>query len=352
MKPQPIHKRFLDLSLLLVLALSFAACSSPAPAGTATGSTKAPPPKEVRVAYFANLTHIQPLVGMQRGTFQQELGTVVVKPTVFNAGPAEIEAIFAGSIDIGYIGPSPAVNGYIKSNRAALRVVAGAMSGGASLVVRPDAGITTPESLKGKRLASPQLGNTQDVALRYYLKDHGLKTVDEGGDVRVINISNSDILTLFQRKEVDGAWVPEPWVARLVNEAGGKLFLDERDLWPNGRFATTVVVVRKDFLDKYPDVVSQWLKAHVEVSQWIKDHPEEAKAVVSEELKKLTGATLPPEVLMQSLGRMSVETDPMVDSIKIGAEHSHALGFLGTQKLDLGDLYDSRPLEAVTNGKP
>lgn len=217
--------------------------------------------------------------------------------------------------------------------------------------MRPDAGITTPESLKGKRLASPQLGNTQDVALRYYLKDHGLKTTEEGGDVRVINISNADILSLFQRKEVDGSWVPEPWVARLMNEAGGKRFLDERDLWPNGQFATTVVVVRKDFLDKYPDVVDQWLKAHLEVSQWIKDHPEDAKAVVSEELKKLTGATLSPEFLTQSLGRMSVETDPMSGSIKVGADHSYARGFLGTHKLDLSALYDPRPLEAAANGK-
>ncbi len=330
----------------LLLAAGVACGSAAQPASTATAtvqpdqtvtsasqSTATPTPKPrpnvIHVGYFPNVTHIQPNVGM--ATFQQELGDVKIDAKVFNAGPSEIEALFAGAIDIGYIGPSPAVNGYIQSGGKALRVIAGAASGGASFVVRADTGIASPKDLAGKRLASPQLGNTQDIALRSYLAQNGLKTVENGGTVTVQPIANPGILSLFLRKELDGAWVPEPWATRLVREAGGKIFLDERTIWPQGKFSTTIVIVRKEFLDQYPDVVKSWLKAHVEVTQWVQQHPAEARQALKESIAKLTNQTLDDAVLADSLGRTDIAYDPVETSIVTAAQRAYDLGFLKSQ---------------------
>ncbi len=185
------------------------------------------------------------------------------------AGPAEIEALFANEIDLGYVGPSPAINGYVKSHGQALRIIAGAASGGAEFIVRPGANIKSPSDLSGKKLATPQLGGTQDVSLRYYLQQHGLHPADKGGTVQIVPTDNPNILTLFKQGKIDGAWVPEPWATRLIVEGKGQLFVDERSLWPNGKFVTTEVIVRKAFLDQHPDVVNTFLKAHVDTIQYI-----------------------------------------------------------------------------------
>jgi NitT/TauT family transport system substrate-binding protein len=199
----------------------------------------------IRVGAFPNITHPQAMVGKSNGWFEKAMGSQVrIEWKSFNAGPSAIEALFAGAIDMTYIGPNPAISGYVRSNGEALRIVAGATSGGAALVVRNNAGIRKPEDFHGKKVASPQMGNTQDVALRAWLKANGMKTTDKGGDVQVIPLANPDQLTLFLKKELDGAWAPEPWATRLIKEGNGRLFLDERTLWPNGQFITSHLIVR------------------------------------------------------------------------------------------------------------
>lgn len=303
---------------------------------------------EIRVGYFPNLTHSQAVIGAARGTFQDSIGPdIPIKFTVFNAGPSAIEALSAGAIDITYVGPNPAINGYLRSNGKNLRVVAGACSGGAVLVVRSGAGIHKPGDLSGKRLATPQLGNTQDVALRHYLAVNGLKTVEKGGTVRLTPIANPDIYTLFKRGEIDGAWVPEPWGARLVREAGGRVFLDERTLWPGGRFSTTIVVVSEKFLREHPDLVKKWIEAHVELTLWIQANPAEAKSVVNSEIKRLTGKELPLPVMDDALARMMVTYDPLYGTLEEMARGAYDAGFLGDKKPDLRLLCDLRLLNQI-----
>ena len=240
----------LRLSLLFA-CLTFAACG-----GSTSPSSGGSPSVTVRLGYFPNLTHAVALVGVARGTFQKALGSnVTLQTKIFNAGPAEIEALFANEIDIGYVGPAPAINGYVKSNGQALRIIAGAASGGALFIVRPQSNIKSASDLAGKKIADPQQGGTQDVALRYYLLNHGLKPADKGGTVQIVPTDNATILTLFQEGRVDGAWVPEPWATRLVVEGNGQIFLDERSLWPGGKFVTTDVIVSTKFLTQHADLV-------------------------------------------------------------------------------------------------
>ena len=210
--------------------------------GGAQRASAEPPP--VRIGYFANITHAQALVGKANGTFEKRMG-VKIDWKGFNAGPTAMEALLSGALDIAYVGPNPAVNAYLRSGGKALRVISGACSGGAALVVHRESGVTRPADLKGKRVASPELGNTQDVALRHWLATQGLKP---NRDVKVLPVKNSEIMLLFQQKQIAAAWVPEPWVSRLVAEAGGTIMVDERSLWPEGRFTTAVVVVSGAFL--------------------------------------------------------------------------------------------------------
>jgi NitT/TauT family transport system substrate-binding protein len=185
----------------------------------------------LRIGYFPNINHAQAVIGLGRGDFQNALGdNVQVTTQIFNAGPSAIEALFANQIDVTYIGPNPAINGYVQSNGEALRIISGAASGGAVFVVRNDSGINSPQDLANKKFATPELGNTQDIALRNYLLDNGLNTIEKGGNVEVLTAKNPDIVTLFLTKQIDGAWVPEPWGETLVNEGGGRIFVDEREM--------------------------------------------------------------------------------------------------------------------------
>jgi NitT/TauT family transport system substrate-binding protein len=274
---------------------------------------------------------------------------IKIEAKTFNAGPEEIEALFADEIDIGYIGPNPAINGYIKSSGEALRVIAGATSGGASFVVRSDAGIKSAKNLSSKKLASPKLGNTQDVALRNYIVKNGLQTKDKGGQVEVVNAESADILTLFVKKEVDGAWVPEPWASRLVKEGSGKIFLDERKLWPKGEFITANIIVRKKFLDANPGLVKKWLKGHVEATSWINENKEEAKDILNAEIKVLTGKQLADDVLSSAFERLTVTNDPVKSSLFEAANSAFALGFIKSK--DLKNIYDLNPLNNVLKEK-
>ncbi len=323
------------------IILTLAGCQSAA----ATPSEKL----IIRVGYFPNITHSQALIGMARGDFQKALGNnVEIQATQFNAGPSVIEAIFAGQIDLSYIGPNPAINGFIKSEGKALRIVCGATSGGAALVVRPEANIKTAADLAGKKIASPQLGNTQDVALRRYILDNGLKTLENGGTVEVVPTDNPLILDMFRLGDIDGAWVPEPWASRLIVEGGGELFLDERDLWTetNGEFVTAHIIVSTKFLSEHPDLVKAWIKAHVEVTQWELAHPAEAQALLNTEIEKLTGKKLAAEVLSMAWGRMKVTWDPISASLFTSAQSAFEAGFLKEEPV-LDGIYDLSLLNEV-----
>lgn len=258
-----------------------------------------------------------------------------------------IEALYAGEIDLAYIGPNPAVNGYVRSNGATLRIVAGATSGGASLVVHPAAGIGAPGDLAGKRLATPQYASTQDVAMRAYLAAQGLRTTDQGGDVMVLPTQNPEIITLFQKGELDGAWVPEPWATRLVVEAGGLRLIDERELWPGGRFVTTQLIASTRFLDAQPELLRAFLRGHLDTIAFIDADRDEAMRLVNQQLERVTTRPLPPEVLAEAMGRVAFTYDPLAATLLVSAERAHALGFLGYRELDLSQIYALEPLNAV-----
>jgi NitT/TauT family transport system substrate-binding protein len=303
--------------------------------------------ERVRVGYFPNLTHAVAIIGLAQGTFARSLGEGVALDTkVFNAGPAEIEALFAGEIDIGYIGPGPAITGFVRSKGKALRVVAGAASGGASLVVRGDAGIAAAKDLAGKKLASPQIGNTQDVALRTYLVAAGLRTSDKGGNVTVLPVANPDILTLFSRKELDGAWVPEPWAAMLRRQAGGKELVDERSLWPDGKFPTTVVIVSTRFLADHRPIVLAWLRGQAEAVRYIGEHPGEAKAAVNRAIGTLTTREIGADVLDDAWQRIRFSNEVSADALAKLAKDAESLGYLPSS--DMTDLIDAEPLREAS----
>ncbi len=303
------------------------------------------PAEKIRVGYFPNITHAQALVGLADGTFQRALGPeVAIETKVFNAGPSAVEALFAKAIDLAYIGPGPAINGYVRSG-GILTVVAGSCSGGVALVVRDDVPIRTAADLRGKKLATPQLGNTQDIAARLYLKKNGLAPVGNGGDVQVLPIANPDQLTLFQRKNLDAAWAPEPWATRLVQEGHGRIFLDERALWPDRRFATTVIVVSVRFLEEHPDLVVRWLRGHREVTQWIQEHPAQARASAGREIQKITTKGLPDRILTEAWKRLDFTTDPIPASLSAMAESAYALGLLGREQPDVRGLVDLQYLD-------
>ncbi len=333
-------------ALFIVIALALAGCA----AQSSTGSSNTQ--VTVNLGYFPNITHAVALVGVARGTFKKALGAnVTLNSKIFNAGPAEIEALLAGDIDIGYVGPSPAVNGFVQSHGQALRIIAGASSGGVIFVVRPGANIHTPTDLANKTIADPQIGGTQDVSLRYYLKQHGLKTSDNGGNVHVIATENAEILTLFKQGKIDGAWVPEPYASRLIVEDHGVAFLDERSLWSGGQFVTTNVIVRTAFLNEHPDVVNKFLQAHVETVEYMLSNATSAKTIVNNEIKNLTGKGLTSTELSLAFSHLDITYDPLADTLTQQANRAYSLGYLGSSQPNLNGIYDLGPLNQVLSSK-
>ncbi|HKS77078.1 MAG TPA: aliphatic sulfonate ABC transporter substrate-binding protein [Terriglobales bacterium] len=302
----------------------------------------------IRVGAFPNITHPQAMVGKANGWFEKAMGpNVKIEWKTFNAGPSAIEALFAGAIDMTYIGPNPTISGYVRSNGEALKVLAGAASGGAALIVRNDAGINKPEDFHGKRIASPQLGNTQDVALRAWLLAHGMKSREKGGDVQVMPMANPDQLTLFLKKELDAAWAPEPWATRLIREGNGRLFLDERDLWPNHQFVVTNLIVSTKFLKRHPDLVKNWIRAHVEITQWINNNLPAARKLLNQQIQAETGKALREDVMNEAFTRIEVTYDPIRSSLLTSAKSAYDAGFLGKQMPDLSGLNDLTLLNQV-----
>ncbi|MFF2572167.1 aliphatic sulfonate ABC transporter substrate-binding protein [Streptomyces sp. NPDC058084] len=306
----------------------------------------------VRLGYFPNLTHATALVGDQEGIFQKELGGTTLRSTTFNAGPSEIEALNAGSIDIGFIGPSPSINGYTKSKGTNLRIVGGSASGGVKLVVNPEK-IKTLDDVKGKRIATPQLGNTQDVAFLNWVAEKGWKVDSQSGkgDVSVLRTDNKITPDAYKSGSIDGAWVPEPTASKLVSE-GGKVLLDESDLWPDKKFVITNIIVSQKFLKEHPDVVEAVLRGSVKTNAWINANPEKAKASANAKLKELSGKPLGDKVINSAWPSIQFIDDPLAATLQAQADHAVKAGLL--KQPDLKGIYDLKALNKVLKaaGKP
>ena len=338
-----IRNRFVALAVAAATALGLAACSGggATPAATSSDGSGATAP-ELKLGYFANITHAPAIVGIQDGTFAKALGSTKLTTSVFNAGPAATEALLSGAVDATFIGPGPTTNAYVQSK--AIKVIAGTAANGAALVVKPD--ITTAAQLKGKKLSTPQLANTQDIALRYWLKQQGFTTTATGGgDVSVLPQSNGDTVNAFKQGEIDGAWVPEPFATQLVN-AGGKVLVDERDLWPDKRFVTTNLIVSTKFLDQYPGTVTDLLQGLVTAEGEVNDDATAAQSTVNAAIGKITGTPLDEDVLKTAWGNVEFTVDPIASSLKTGATHAKDVGLL-TGDVDLAGLYDLSPLNAL-----
>ena len=301
----------------------------------------------VRLGFFPNVTHATALVGVQKGFYTKYLGKAP-KTLTFNAGPAATEAIFSGSVDATYVGPNPAINAFAKSHGQAIKVIAGSASGGASLIVKP--GIKSAEDLRGKKIASPQLGNTQDVALRYWLKQHGLKTdKNGGGDVHIMPQDNSQTIQSFQQGQIDGAWVPEPYASRLLLEGKGKKLVDEATLWPGGKFVVTALMVRTEFLKEHPDLVKKLLQGQVEANAYINANKAEAEKAANAELQALTGKPLKQNILDSTFKNVTFTNDPIAPSLNASAQHAEQVGLL--DHVDLKGIFDLGPLNEVLKAK-
>ncbi|ATL31358.1 aliphatic sulfonate ABC transporter substrate-binding protein [Streptomyces formicae] len=349
--PAP-RTRIAAVAALPLLALALSACGYGSDADknddkskVAAGAKKIDDLDSVKIGYFPNLTHATALVGSQQGLFQKELGGTEAKYSQFNAGPSEIEALNAGSIDIGWIGPSPAINGYTKSQGKNLRIIGGSASGGVKLVVNPKK-IKSLDDVKGKKIATPQLGNTQDVAFLNWIAEKGWKVDAQSGkgDVSVVRTDNKITPDAYKSGSIDGAWVPEPTASKLVAE-GGKVILDESDLWPDKKFVITNIIVKQSFLKDHPKVVEAVLRGAVKTNAWIKANPDKAKAAANAQLKADSGKPLPAEVLDPAWKSIQTTNDPLAATLDAEADHAVKAGLL--EKPDLKGIYDLGPLNKV-----
>jgi len=365
------RRRGLEISLLAALVLLIGAGAAVASvaqhdqaqtgaanAGGPDAAGAATPATTLRLGYFGNVTHAPALIGLQEGFFQKDLGTTRLSTQVFNAGPAAVEALNAGAIDAAYVGPNPAINSFVKSKGDSIRIIAGAASGGAQLVVKPT--IASAADLKGKVLATPQLGGTQDVALRAWLAKQGYRTdANGGGDVTINPTDNAATLKLFQEGKLDGAWLPEPWASRLVLQAGAKVLVDEKDLWDGsltgkaGQFPTTVLIVNTTFLEQHPQTVQALLKGHVEAVQWLQANtgPKAADAI-NAGLKAAAGSALPADVITRSLANLTFTDDPLAGAYRKLLQDGVDAGV--TKQADINGLFDLTALNSVLKnaGKP
>lgn len=327
---------------------SFLALVPVAATSAACGGGGPDPKAPLKLGYFPNITHATALVGVERGLFKQELDAagVGLETFTFNAGPAAIEALLSGALDATYVGPNPAINAYVKSKGQGVRVIAGAATGGAYFVVKPE--VAAAADLRGKKVATPQLGGTQDVALRTWLIGQGFK-VDEfgGGDVSVTPQENGRTLEAFRSGELAGAWVPEPWATRLIAEGGGKVLVDERTLWPEGRYTTTVLLVRADSLRARPEVIKALLRGHVAANRWIAAESAAARDLANAAIEKITGKALPPAVIERAWQNLQFTTDPVQAALTKSAEDAAGLGFVRLQGIELGGLFAPELLREV-----
>jgi len=307
---------------------------------TLTGNYSETNQDKLRIAFFPSIGHAVPIVGLENGIFQEKIGEQVkIETKIFDSGPQVIESIFAGSIDIAYVGPGPIINGFLKSDGNDIKILSGAASGGASFIIQPNSGLDSIENFDGKRIASPQISNSQDVSLRYYLTSNDLKSVEKGGTVFVLNISNPDIYTLFAKGDIDGAWVPEPWATMLVEELGGVRLFNEEKLWPDEQFASVLLISRTDYLENNPVIIQNWIKSHEETVSWINSNPDKSKTIFSEFLKKYMGKSLPPKIIDESFSNLEITSDPIKNSVLTFAERADSLGYLGRTGYNLDGIF-------------
>ncbi|WP_031468609.1 ABC transporter substrate-binding protein [Sciscionella sediminilitoris] len=297
------------------------------------------PAAELRLGYFPNVTHAAALIGTGKGLFANRLGKTRLTPVQFNAGPDEVGALLGGSLDAGFIGSGPAINAFSKSEGSAVRMIAGATSRGAQLVVRPE--IRTPDQLRGKTIATPQVGNTQDVAAKKWLATKGLT-----GKVNITSMQNSQTLNAFRSGEVQAAWLPEPWSSRLVLDAGAKVLLDESSLWPGGQFPTTVLVVRTEFLHAHPETVRALLRGELDAIGYAERDPAGAKAEVNAQLKKLTGKSLSGKVIDRAWTDITVSADPLCSRFPALARDQQTAG-ITARSPEVSGMADLRALNEV-----
>jgi NitT/TauT family transport system substrate-binding protein len=329
------------LTALTVVGL-LAACSR-ADEPAASAPAQATPAAELRLGYFPNITHAPAIIGVAQDFFTQELGSTKLTTQTFNAGPDEVNALLGGSLDAAFIGSSPAINAFAKSNGEAVRLVAGSTSAGAQLVTAPD--ITAPDQLKGKVIATPQLGNTQDVALKKWLKANNLTAGDGPDAVTVQNIENSKTLDLFKQGQVAGGWLPEPWSSRLV-DAGAKVLVDEKTLWPGGNFPTTVLIVRTDYLQQHPDAVAGLLRGEQKAIDFASGNPDQAKTITNDEIKKITNSALSPAVLDRAFTELSFDSDPLAATFPQLSKDSVTAG-ISKDETNLQGFLDVGPVNTV-----
>lgn len=293
----------------------------------------------VRVAFFPNVGHAVPVIAAEQNMFVQYMGDVPVHILLFDSGPQAVEALFSGSIDMAYVGPGPAISGYLKAVNDPVRILAGAASGGSSLIVHPDSGISTPTDMAGAKVAAPQIGNSQDISLRTYLAEHNLETAERGGDVVIYNIANPDIHTLFVKGEVDAAWVPEPWGTILVQEHGGIRLFHEEDLWEDGAFASTLLIARDGFVANRPDVVYDWLAMHNASIQWINNNPTGAQESIMQYMEDTLGRSFPEHILAEAMENIQFTADPLPHTVDAFAQRADILGYLGRDGYVMTGLY-------------
>lgn len=321
--------------------------------GLVTNSGSEANNETLRVAFFPNIGHAIPVVGMERDTFEDNLGNATtIETKLFDSGPQVIESLYANSIDIAYVGPGPAINGFLKSENRDVVILSGAASGGASFIVHPDSEIISVEDFAGKRIAAPQIGNSQDVSLRNYLSENGLKSYEKGGSVIVLNIPNPDIYTLFTKGEVDGAWVPEPWATILVQELGGQRLFFEEELWPQEKFASVLLIGRQEYVQNNPEIISNWLESHEQTVNWINQNPQETRIIFNDFMQNHMGQSLSDSVIDEALGNLEITTDPVDESIYTFAARADSLGYLGRDGYSLdGIFFDIASNESLQENK-
>ena len=295
---------------------------------------------EIRVAFFPSISHVVPIVGIENNIFQENLTEQkIIEVKIFDSGPQVIESLFAKSIDLAYVGPGPIINGFLKSNGQDLKILAGAANGGASFIIQKDSGLDSIENFQGKRIASPQISNTQDVSLRHYLSTHGLEPVEKGGTVFVINISNPDIYTLFAKGDIDGAWVPEPWATILVEELGGVRLFNESQFWPEKQFSSVLLIGRTNFIEQNPEVVEKWILSNQKTAEWINSNPDKTKMIYNEFMQDYMGKTFSKKIVDESFSNLEITSDPIKNSVLTFAERADSLGYLGRSGYNLDGLF-------------
>ena len=294
---------------------------------------------KVRAGHFPNVTHVQGLVAhalsrQGKGWFEERIGPgTKIEWFVYNAGPSAMEALFAKSIELTYVGPGPALNAYTKSNGDEIRLIGGAANGGAALVVQPDQNLKTPGDFRGKKIATPQLGNTQDISCRAWLVAGGLKITQLGGHAQVIPTQNPDQLALFREKKIDAVWTVEPWVSRIEMEARGKVIVEEPET------ATTVLVSSAKFLSEQRDLVRKFVQANAELTDWILKNAAEAQRLVMAELLAETKSDMTPELIEHAWKRIVFSAEIPRASVEKFAQNSVRSGFIKAAP-DLSRLFE------------